>query len=303
MASSLYLCPPEIISYIFELACLDDGHTVRSLSLVAQYLRQLSRPYLYQSLMIVGFDKISALESKLDATPPHLRVIRHLFISTHKPESTSETANDSQSAALLRVLTLAAPTLETLSFVASTSSSSTLAISRLFRTAFPRLRELSVSGFYSFPSSPGKMPRLERLHLHGNRNPHGLFQLGVLEEVCPSLTHLRVSSLSMAVSFAGELQDACSGVQKPPFSSKLPPRTKTIIVQPAPPSTALFGRARSRHQLMMEQLEALKPPKGLHLHLLPAPERDEYFEIFKRGWAERVSGEESFWAIASAIDQ
>ncbi|GLB43626.1 hypothetical protein LshimejAT787_1401380 [Lyophyllum shimeji] len=176
---------------------------------------------------------------------------------------------------------------------------STPAISRLFRTSFPRLRELSVSGFYPFPTSPAKMPSLERLHLHGNRNPHGLLQSGGLDEACPSLTHIRVSGLSMAVSFALELQEALSNVETSPFPSKLPPRIQHVAVQPAPPLPASGKPAAShaRDQLMMEQLAAVKTPRGVTFSLHPRGHADIPDESFRQDWLAQLDGGEGCWAI------
>ena len=187
---------------------------------------------MYQSLSISGPERITTLTSKLESFPPHLRHIRHLFLSDQllsKPEGKpriSPLALDPN--AVTRILTLVAPTLETLSFVLSDPMTSTKSIARLFRLSFPHLRELAVSGFYPFPSLPGKFPRLTHLHLHGNRNPHGLLQLGGLDEACPSLTHLRISGLSMAVSFAQELQEAFRGDEE--TTTWLPSRDRKSVV-------------------------------------------------------------------------
>ncbi|KAG5649114.1 hypothetical protein H0H81_006177 [Sphagnurus paluster] len=240
--------------------------------------------------------------SKLELTPPHLRFIRHLFISTHSngevtDQEPRKLSNGLESTAVIRILTLAAPTLETLSFVSTSPAVSTSSISRLFRTSFPRLRELSISGFYPFPSSPGKMPLLERLHLHGNRNPHGLLQLGGLDNACPSLTHLRVSGLSMAVSFSMELQDAFNGMENSPFPSKLPPRIRHVVVEPAHP-LPLSGKPAALHvrdQLMMEQLTDLKSPEGLKFSFLPRAVNQSIPESFKKDWLARLCGAEACW--------
>ncbi|KAG6852205.1 hypothetical protein C0991_002017 [Blastosporella zonata] len=293
--------PPELHSYICELACHDDGRTVRALSLVSKYFREISRPFLYQSLSISGSIQIIALASALQNTVPHLRSVRHLFLSTHSKNDVTPTpkATDAaDTAAILRILTLSASTLETLSFVSGSPSMGTMSISRLFRTSFPRLRELAISGFYPFPSAPGKMPRLERLHLHGNRNPHGLLQAGGLDEACPSLTHLRVSGLSMAVTFAVELREAFAGSDQSPFSSKLPSSLRHVDVQPVgPPTTSGKGTAavqarenatnHARDELMMTHLKGLQPPQGVAFSLLPRAETDSTYDTFRREWSDR----------------
>ncbi|KAG6826352.1 hypothetical protein H0H92_000217 [Tricholoma furcatifolium] len=291
---NFHLCPPEIHSYIFQLACLDDGRTVRALSRVSKYVREASRPYLFQSLCISGSTQITALASALQNTAPHLRYIRHLFLSTHKNTAdvppTPKASDAADSAAILRILTFAAPTLETLSFISSSPTMGTRAISQLFRTSFPNLRELSISGFYPFPSAPGKMPALERLHLHGNRNPHGLLQAGGLDEACPSLTHLRVSGLSMAVTFALELQEAFTGADASPFPSKLPGRLRHVVIEPATPLSASGKSAanQARDELMMSQLEHLEPPQSVDLVLLPRAVADGAYDTFRQDWSDRL---------------
>ncbi|KAG5351030.1 hypothetical protein C0989_008225 [Termitomyces sp. Mn162] len=291
---SMNLCPPEIHSYICQLACLDDGRTVRALSLVSKYFRQISRPFLYQSLSISGSAQITALDSVLQKTPPHLRLVRHLFLSTHENDTyvthTPKITDAADSASILRILTICAPTLETLSFVALSASVGTVAISRLFRTSFPWLRELSISGFYPFPSAPGKLPSLQSLHLHGNRNPHGLLQAGGLDEACPSLTRLHVSGLSMATSFTLELQAAFAGDDESPFPSKLPSRLRHVVIQPAspPPVSGKDTANIARDEMMMAHLEKLDPPQGMDFTLLPRISTDRSYDAFKREWSDRL---------------
>ncbi|RDB24344.1 hypothetical protein Hypma_008404 [Hypsizygus marmoreus] len=296
---NMNLCPPEIHSLICELACLDDGRTVRALSLVSKYFYEIACPYFYQSIALSGSHNITALAFKLENIPPHLRLIRHLFISSEPVEKCDrkleKIAPSSESMVLLRVLALAAPTLETLSFVHTSPAVSTPIISRLFRLSFPNLRELAVSGFYPFPSSPGKMPVLERLHLHGNRNPHGLLQMGGLDQAFSSLTHLRISGLNMAVSFALELQEALSGESRSPFPSKFPARVRRVIVQPGPPllASAKPTASHTRDQLMMAQLAVLRPSRVVDFSVLP---RSETPGSFRQDWLDRLGGAEGFWA-------
>ncbi|KAH9895689.1 hypothetical protein C8Q73DRAFT_744954 [Cubamyces lactineus] len=210
--------PLELHAQIFEFACTDDGSTARSLSLVSRYVRHIAAPYLYQSLSIAGLEQMHELVARLDVTPPHLRRIRHLFLSdwTHSQTKdrvvgTSDEAQDRYEAErifALRILAFAASTVETLAVTVSCPFTGPPILGTLFSMSMPRLTELSVHGFYPFPHAPRSMPRLERLHLSGNRNPHGLLQLGALDVACPSLIHLRVSGLVAAASFAEELRSA-----------------------------------------------------------------------------------------------
>ncbi|KAI0370774.1 hypothetical protein BV20DRAFT_930771, partial [Pilatotrama ljubarskyi] len=195
--------PLELHAQIFAFACTDDGSTARTLALVSHYFREVATPYLYQSLAISGMEQMSELVARLDVTPPHLRRIRHLFLSDWTHSQTKErvvrTSEDAQDRYLaektfaLRILTLAAPTLETLAMMVSCPYTGPPLLGALFSTPMPRLTELSVHGFYPFPHTANSMPRLETLHLSGNRNPHGLLHLGTLDTACPSLTELRIS--------------------------------------------------------------------------------------------------------------
>jgi hypothetical protein len=274
---------------------------------VSKYFNEIARLYIYQSLSISGPEQITTLTSKLESMPPHLRHIRHLFLSDQvfnqpdcKPRIPSLAPDPT---AVTRILTLVAPTLETLTFVSSDPTTSTKSIARLFRLSFPYLRELAVSGFYPFPSFPGKFPRLTHLHLHGNRNPHGLLQLGGLDEVCPSLTHLRISGLSMAVSFAQELQEAFSGDEEATtlFPSRLPPHVEHVVVQPGSPGPAgklSTATLRKREEAMKEQFAAVRAfaTKGVRFDVLEGSEVGSLLEAFRRDWLDRLEGGQGGWA-------
>ncbi|KAF9458500.1 hypothetical protein BDZ94DRAFT_1270402 [Collybia nuda] len=296
---NLNACPPELHSYICQLACVDDGITVRALSLVSRYYREIARPFVYQSVAISGTGNVAGLVERLEATPAHLRHIRHLFIADQastKPPNSPKSPCAPETAAIVRVLSFAAPTVETLSFVWRSPATSTMTIARLFRLRFPRLRELTVSGFYPFLTAK-TMPSLERLHLHGNRNPHGLLQMGSLDDACPSLTHLRVSGLSMAVSFVSELQEAFSSDHTSPFPATLSSHVQQLIVQPAAslPASGKPGTSYFRDQAMMDQLQALKPRKDLSFEVLERPDGEELYESFRRDWKARLEGGLGCW--------
>src|SRR5690349_20851832 len=102
--------PPELHSYILGLACTDDGYTAQSLSLVSRYFAQIALPYLYQSVVVTSPAQIRRLSRKLQNLPHHLRRIHHLFISDDE-RGDREVANMINS-----IISLAAPTLETLAF-------------------------------------------------------------------------------------------------------------------------------------------------------------------------------------------
>lgn len=297
--------PPELHAYIFAFACSDGGYTVKALSLVSKYFRDVARPYLYQSLSLSGVDQIMVAASKLENTPPHLRQIQHLFISDESQRRNDHQLGkhicDMEANSIMRILTLAAPTLRTLAFVTTCPSTGTSLIGRLFRISFPSLMELTISGFYPFPSLPGKMPMLERLHLNGNRNPHGLLQADVLENVCPSLTHLRVSGLAMAASFALELEESLKADELTMFPSNLPPRMQEILIQPAspPPISSKPSTAQLKDRLMMtrlEEAECSSSATSVRVSILPRREAEMIPNDARQEWFSRLHGGNGCWA-------
>ncbi|CDO76825.1 hypothetical protein BN946_scf185033.g22 [Trametes cinnabarina] len=239
--------PLELHSQIFEFACTDDGKTARSLALVSRYVHDVSVPYRYQSLSISGLKQMKKLVTRLNVTPHHLRRIRHLFLSdwTHdrtkeRVVATSDEARDTyelESTIALRIITLAAPTVETLAVVVASPFSGPSLLGSLFSTPMPQLTDLAVHGFYPFPHAPRSMPRLEHLHLSGNRSPHGLLHFGMLKAACPALIHLRLSGLFASASFAEELRSAIlsahddTAAQSDPFRASLPQQLRTIVVE------------------------------------------------------------------------
>ncbi|KAH9912972.1 uncharacterized protein BXZ73DRAFT_55780 [Epithele typhae] len=208
--------PLELHAQIFEFACTDDGTTARALSLVSHYIREVAAPFLYQSLSISGLKQMNDLCERLATTPPHLRRIRHLFLSDwtaadvrkHTSAPSDMERYDAERSFAARILALAAPTLEALTLVVSCPFTAPPLIGELFATPFPRLADLAVHGFYPFPHTPGALPALRSLRLSGHRNPHGLFQLGSLAAAAPRLTHLRLSDIAAAAPFARELHAA-----------------------------------------------------------------------------------------------
>ncbi|KAI0086053.1 hypothetical protein BDY19DRAFT_857751, partial [Irpex rosettiformis] len=210
--------PIELHSQIFELACTDDGTTARSLSSVSRYVREVSRPFVLQSVAVSGLRSLTALADKLEILPPHKRRVRKLFISdwTRKQaESKMISSNDHdmdryevERLTITRLLDLVCPTVESLSFSISCPFNSTQLIGHLFSLDLPFLESLAIHGFYPSPSCRVSMPRLQCLHLSGNRNPYGLFQTGNLQTVSPKLAHLRISGLVSAASFSEELESA-----------------------------------------------------------------------------------------------
>ncbi|KAF7981944.1 hypothetical protein HWV62_30729 [Athelia sp. TMB] len=97
------IAPPEIWTTISAYACTDAGSTGRSLSLVSKFIRDVSAPFKLQSMSIHGRQQAVAFQDLLLRTPPHLRRVRYLYLSStlHCPspmgvaDSDSEEASDS----------------------------------------------------------------------------------------------------------------------------------------------------------------------------------------------------------------
>ncbi|KAF7969529.1 hypothetical protein HWV62_26969, partial [Athelia sp. TMB] len=79
--------PPEIWARISSHACTDAGATGRSLSRVSKGIRDASAPFKLQSISICGKQQAAAFQDILLRTPPQLRRVRYLYLSTHKAAS------------------------------------------------------------------------------------------------------------------------------------------------------------------------------------------------------------------------
>lgn len=296
--------PLELHSQIFELACADDGSTARSLALVSRYVRDVAEPYIFSSLAVAGLGPMTDLLAQLERTPSCMRRVRRLFLSDwtnrevhHKCVSASGAAMDRydlEKSTIIRLLDVVAPTLHSFTFIVSCPFNSTQLIGHLFSLKLPHLRDLSVHGFYPFPHSSNAMPSLERLHLSGNRNPHGLFQCGALGVACPNLTHVRISGLVSAASFAEELTDAlvpescdrCSSL----FSATLPPSVSHVTVQvgPAPAKTKRYSSACAQHERMSNCFSGLvgrtDRSGGVEFSLSSRHEDEDIYQFLHSEW-------------------
>lgn len=74
------LVPTELWQKIFTIACLDDGSTGRSLSLVSRYVRETSKPFKFQSLAIRNLRQAEALPHALKQRAPNQQPVNHLFV-------------------------------------------------------------------------------------------------------------------------------------------------------------------------------------------------------------------------------
>lgn len=309
--------PLELHTQIFQFACTDDGSTARALSLVSRYVRAAAAPFFFQSLAISGLDQMNDLVSHLESVPPHLRRIRRLFLSDWSQADTQKRSMsvtdmeryDAEKALAARILDYAAPTLESLALVASCPYTAPPLVGHLFSTPLPRLRELSIHGFYPFPRLPGTMPKLERLHLSGNRNPHGLLQLGALEAACPNLTHLRVSDVAIATPFARELHIAAlpptdASCDTSPFPSVLPPCLRHVVVEvrrlqhSVHYKGALKRGTQTAHEKMLALLREVQLRRGdTRLESFSVVQNDgcDAYDSLRRAWLGDSRVADSTW--------
>ncbi|KAK0185293.1 hypothetical protein F5146DRAFT_201988 [Armillaria mellea] len=190
---SLLCCPNELVFLICQLACSDGGQTFSVLRQVSKYFHNITLPLRFTSISLSSATQFTRLNRELPLLPP-THSVRHLFIS-QTPENRLD---------FISLLQITSCTLETLSLYMTSGPLSTALIASVYRVPFPNLRNLTISGFYSYPLA-AKMPQLRRVHFVGNRNPLGLLDVG-FDELFPSLTHLRISGISSAPAFAEELQ-------------------------------------------------------------------------------------------------
>ncbi|KAF9554286.1 hypothetical protein CPC08DRAFT_727265 [Agrocybe pediades] len=234
------------------------GTTIRALNSVSRYFYHISQPYLYTTVCITSgleqaarllekleSDASSASSSAIDGQRRREIIIRHLFISDTallpSSSSTPDSSSSSSTKIIPRLLTLTSPTLYSLALIFSPSSStnpnlsSTSLIGRVYRTYFPCLEYLTISGYYPFPSRPFRsrspsplsgqtstcfppplpptnFPSLTTLHLNGNPNPTGILQTGCLSDSFPSLAYLTLSGINLAKKgFVKEVECALEG--------------------------------------------------------------------------------------------
>jgi hypothetical protein len=80
--------PVEIWHLIFSLACIDDGSTGRSLSLVSTHFREISAPFKYQSIAITHWSQIIAFSQFFCKLPASQK--KTLFLFVHHPHPLSD---------------------------------------------------------------------------------------------------------------------------------------------------------------------------------------------------------------------
>lgn len=235
-----------------------------------------------------------------------MRRVRNIFISDGANDNEPEGTFLRSARHITRLLGLVSASVETLALHCDNPRTSTSLLAFLFGLHYPRLRELTVVGYYPFPHVPNAMPRLNYLHLNGNRNPHGLLQMGSLDAVCPELTHLRISGLSRATAFAAELVDAVTAddASQALFNATLPSKVRRVVVQPGPVvHTPKLVSARLSDDCMMDKLESLDgggaTKRGLQYSLLKRSVSGDIAVTSKRHWLDRLDGGDGCWEVST----
>ena len=77
---TMYILPVEIWHIIFSFACIDDGSTGRSLSLVSTHFREISAPFKYQSIAISHWSQIIAFSHFFCKLPASQKKTIALFV-------------------------------------------------------------------------------------------------------------------------------------------------------------------------------------------------------------------------------
>ncbi|KAG7451714.1 uncharacterized protein BT62DRAFT_262467 [Guyanagaster necrorhizus] len=276
---SFLSCPNELVFLICQLACNDGGKTFSDLSQVSKYFHNITLPLRFTSISLSSPTQFTRLNRELPLLPP-IHNVRHLFIS--------ETAKDPSD--YISLLQLTSCTLETLSLYMSNGPTSTSLIASVYRVSFPNLRDLMISGFYSYPLA-AEMPKLRRVHFVGNRNPLGLLDIG-FDVLFPSLTHLRISGVSSAPAFAEELQMV---LESDP--AVLPPTLRRVIVQLGP----VVPRAEIADKKMVKVFRELVTSCDDNSHTKftlredRMKERAFSKEKTREMWVESILGREGWW--------
>ena len=245
--------PPEICTKIFSQACLDSGYTGRSLSLVSKFIHDTSQPVKLQSISLHGLNEIAAFASLLERTPPHLRRIRYLFITSHELKPTRGTTHGIYAESLaersgMQVINEAhGPSSQKIGhhatnrfyqtvegmmpgvvqsiliYAAESAEVLELDCSRFIATkcdtthpvSFHRLRELTTHGDYllGLEGCPVIFGPCLR-RLHIVHCGYDMdYEFGSIGSLAPSLTHLRVSGLQLEPWFGADLE-AALGISK-----------------------------------------------------------------------------------------
>ncbi|KDQ62128.1 hypothetical protein JAAARDRAFT_54144 [Jaapia argillacea MUCL 33604] len=311
-------CPSEIWLNIFNLACDDGGYTGCSLSLVSPCIHILSKPMRYRSVALHGLRRMRYFAEVMEATPPELRRVRHLYISFRDPPPQAITGSDKPGGLdeqrrtddawkcaeaiyqiLPSVLSAVAHSLESLTLV--TSNDRPFALSPI---PLPKILELTIYGIHevsewSNPESPHSLPTLRRLHLQGcTRNA-----VVPLVRLAPNLTHIRMSSIEHGSSIRAIIEefhsrDVADHGDSSPSTTR--PSARRILLQPRAPRTSGCAYAFWRQEGRRSDFEDAVRSDSFGMVTVLEPKRDpghgdELDQEAKDFWLDRNDGGEGCW--------
>lgn len=313
-----------------------------SLSLVSRLFYNASRSTRMQSVTCRGSNKITAFASVLERTPAHLRVVRHLFASCHPlprpdsdnnmpksvpvtttifqavstmffPESPRCAADKdnqialslakAEHAALLRILTLIAPTLRTLTLVLELSTWHQLP----FPPALPALVELSIHHRFAggclrgdafdclVPSPNSSLRRLVLTGFVRVSDPIGV--IDSIKRFAPSLTHLslpvesgNIKRMIYEIGLAMDKTRCSSGARKD-GGMVFPETLEDFFIDASPisgldgPPSRIMANGNRRIVCSSKPLSRrLENPVEIYLH-----------------WVARMNGENGYWRAPSEV--
>jgi hypothetical protein len=344
-------CPPEICSQIFMLACTDGGYTGRSLAEVSRYIRETSNPYKFQSIALSNAHQASSFASILGRTTPCFRGVTYLFVSNDEPtidrleshgEGTKRSSNRSISSfvagfaklsprtvkpvkeapdldiemveSLLRILTIVAPTLRTLSisFECRWIRPPSLASVGTGFPVLPSLTELSLN--YRAPTDalfnyylhhfPGSFPSLRRLDISGVKLLSYHFQqYGCITQIAPFLTHLHLPA-KMAITLV--LTVLWQPTPTTPDDDYLPVTLKRVLLElNGPHASTCQGSAHLQPQCIRCRLLNIATTDVKFVAL--EPRSDDTWrknrERLEDEWRDRISGGEGGWDERNAVHE
>lgn len=327
--------PSDVWANIFAHACTDSGTTGRSLSLVSKFIREASAPVKLQSLSFHNLRQITSFYQLLLQTPPHLRRVRYLYITTVPPpparrglarlvpsRRVPEVApnlgteeREQWQKTILRILQEVAAFVEVLyldvhlHYLQNPSHHPDYC-------AFPRLTDLSSDGFplhlnvrLDSKAISAMCPQLRHWHIKGAFQPmqhesgSNLGALGLISIVAPSITHLRFSGLEHETWFVLDLKSAF-GLKLPDHcqgrNHKLPKTIQRVYVKPScRPGSGTAGLSHSR---LIRGLTELNKTESRFFLIKEYKTWKEAQRICTwSDWIDLINGGEGCWSLSDAI--
>ena len=193
--SAVHQCAVELWQLIFEYACLDDGSSGCSLSLVSRYFHEASKGSRYKSIFLTTPNQLRKVVLILTPLPKHLRRVRHLYISAFADPSSVDEEQIKVGYEQRELIRLVAGTLLTLELGSDHPIPATLQLWPCEFVTFPTLSQLTICGTTgegNMVSTSTHYPALRFLHLANQQSVNDGDLLPILNAVS-SLTHLRIS--------------------------------------------------------------------------------------------------------------